>query len=124
MTLGQVVHKLWIGTLLRCPHCEQGRTFSGLFRVEKTCAHCGYQFELRDGESVGGMYINLVLAELTTMGGFFLIQALFNPPWLPHLVFWVIWNLAFVFLFYRHARSMWMAISYLTGGEERRQAVK
>ncbi|MCA9910465.1 MAG: DUF983 domain-containing protein [Anaerolineae bacterium] len=116
MTAGDILHKLWVGACLRCPHCERGRTFSGLLKVNQTCSVCGLRFEQEDGESVGGMYINLALAELTTMGGFFLIHSLYQPPVLPHLTFWVAYNIIFVVLFYRHSRSMWMSVSYLTGG--------
>ena len=112
----RVLHKLWIGLTLHCPACEHGRTFKGLFAVNKTCSHCGVRFEREDGESIGGMYFNLGLAEMTTMGGFFLVHALFQPPMVPHILFWVGYNIVFVTLFYRHARSMWMAVSYLTGG--------
>lgn len=51
-----VLHVLWVGLTLRCPACEQGRTFKGLFSVNKTCSNCGVRFEREDGESVGGMY--------------------------------------------------------------------
>ena len=111
-----IVHKLWVAARLRCPHCERGRTFSGLLKVNKTCPECGMRFEHEDGESVGGMYINLGLAELTTMGGFFLIHNVYQPPVLPHLAFWIVYNITFVVLFYRHSRSMWMSVSYLTSG--------
>ncbi|MCC6614872.1 MAG: DUF983 domain-containing protein [Anaerolineae bacterium] len=118
MTPGYLLHKLWVGARLRCPHCERGRTFSGLLKVNQTCSECGLRFECEDGESVGGMYINLALAELTTMGGFFLIHSLYQPPLLPHLVFWIVYNITFVVLFYRHARSTWMSVSYLTSGQQ------
>jgi uncharacterized protein (DUF983 family) len=111
-----ILHVLWVGLTLRCPACERGRTFNGLFSVNKTCPNCGVRFERQDGESVGGMYFNLGLAEMTALGGFFLVHYLFQPPILPHLVFWLIYNILFCTLFYRHARSLWMAISYLTGG--------
>jgi uncharacterized protein (DUF983 family) len=111
-----VLHVLWVGLTLRCPACERGRTLSGLFSVNKTCSNCGVRFEREDGESVGGMYINLGLAEMTTLGGFFFVHALFQPPIIPHMLFWVAYNIAFCTLFYRHARSLWMAVSYLTGG--------
>lgn len=101
---------------LRCPNCARGRIFTGLFAMNKTCPECGVRFERQDGESVGGMYINLALAELLTVGGYFLVNALFHPPFEPHLLFWVIFNIAFVALFYRHARSMWIGLTYMTGG--------
>jgi len=117
-----LLHKLWVGARLRCPYCERGRTFSGLLKVNETCPECNTRFEYEDGESVGGMYINLGLAELTTMGGFFLIHNAYQPPLLPHLIFWLVYNVVFVVLFYRHSRSMWMSVTYLTGGQQRNQS--
>ncbi|MFN8563208.1 MAG: hypothetical protein U0703_16710 [Anaerolineae bacterium] len=35
---------------------------------------------------------------------------------MPHLVFWVIFNVVFIAVFYRHARSLWIGTSFLTGG--------
>ena len=107
---------LWWTLQLRCPNCGIGRTFSGLFKANTLCSNCGVRFEREEGESVGGMYINLAAAELTSLGGFFLIQALFKPPVVINGAFWLIYNIVFVTLFYSRARSMWMGISYLTRG--------
>ncbi|MEP7288520.1 MAG: DUF983 domain-containing protein [Chloroflexota bacterium] len=115
-SLGYSLHKLLLGLFLRCPNCGKGHIFHGLFKMERTCPFCGVRYERRSGESVGGMYINLGAAELLSIGGFFITQALFNPPLVLQTVFWGVFNIVFVLLFYRHARSLWVAISYLTGG--------
>ncbi len=112
----ETVRVLWTTFRLRCPNCGIGRTFRGLFKVNTHCDHCGVRFEREGGESVGGMYINLSVAEVTTMGGFFLVHALFKPPFEPHLVFWIAYNILFIVWFYNRSRSMWMGITYLTGG--------
>ena len=106
----------WTVLTLRCPNCGRGRIFTGLFAMNQTCPYCGVRFERESGESVGAMYIALVVAELLTVGGFFLANALFHPPDLPHLILWVVFNIVFLTLFYRHARSLWIGTSYLTGG--------
>ncbi len=115
-TWQQRLNVLWTTFRLRCPNCGRGRIFTGLFRMNQTCPNCGVRFEREDGESVGGMYINLALAELFTVGGYFVANALFHPPFEPHLLFWICFNVAFVTVFYRHARSLWIGMSYLTGG--------
>lgn len=116
ITLRRRLEIMWTTLRLRCPNCAQGRIFTGLFSMNKTCPVCGVRFEREDGESVGGMYINLALAELITIGGFFVANALFAFPFIPHLVFWAVFNVAFVTLFYRHARSLWIGTVYVTGG--------
>lgn len=113
---GEMLHKLGVGLALRCPHCEQGRMFDGLFGMRRHCDVCGVRFERRDGESVGGMYLNLGLAELIAIPGYFIVNALFAPPFLPHLLFWFLFTVVFCALFYRHARGIWVAVTYLTGG--------
>lgn len=121
MTFKRRLQIVWTTFRLRCPNCGQGRIFTGLFKMNKTCPVCGVRFEREDGESVGGMYINLGLAELITIGGFFVVNAVARPPFEPHLIFWVIFNVAFVALFYRHARSLWIGTVYVTGGVYRDQ---
>jgi uncharacterized protein (DUF983 family) len=90
--------------------------FTGLFNMEKTCPHCDVRYERLSGESIGGMFLNLGLAEVISVFGFFAIQLAFNPPMLPHMLFWVAFNILFVLLFYRHARGLWVAINYLSSG--------
>jgi uncharacterized protein (DUF983 family) len=108
--------KLWLGLTVRCPNCEEGRMFSGLFKINDTCPVCGVKFERRDGESLGGMTYMLGTAELISIGGFFLIHWLFEPPILPHAIFWVVFIILFCVLLYRNGRGLWVATSYLTGG--------
>ncbi len=111
-----IVRKLLVGLWLRCPNCERGTMFHGLFRMEATCPHCGVRYERASGESIGGTLINLCLAEVLSVGGYIITQAIWNPPWQFQLAFWVAFNLVFIVLFYRHARGLWVSVAYLTGG--------
>jgi uncharacterized protein (DUF983 family) len=115
-TLRYALEKLLLGLALRCPNCGKGKMFTGLFKMEKTCPYCHVRYERLSGESIGGMFINLGLAEMLSIGGYFVTQALFNPPLIFQMVFWVTFNVLFVLLFYRHSRALWVAISYLTNG--------
>jgi uncharacterized protein (DUF983 family) len=115
----KVLHKLLMGFLLRCPNCEHSQLFPGrfnLFRMEKVCSNCGVRFERSDGEALGGMMINLGLAEILAIAGFFITEAAFHPPLLTQLLVWGGFNVIFCVLFYRHARGFWVAVAYLTGG--------
>lgn len=113
------LHKLKVSARLRCPECEQGRLFERCFRVfrmKKTCDYCKVRFERTSGDAIGGVYINVALAELTAMGGFFAVHALFAPPIMLQLFFWVPYVLAFCVLGYKPARGLWIGVMYLTGG--------
>ena len=115
MEIGYTLHKLWIGLRLRCPNCEQGRMFHGLFAMDDTCPYCAVRYERLSGESIGGSMINLASAEVLSMSGYIITQALFAPPLAFQLIFWVAFNIIFVVLFYRHARSLWASMSFLSG---------
>ncbi|MDX1993221.1 MAG: DUF983 domain-containing protein [bacterium] len=108
--------KLWCGVIVRCPNCERGAMFQGLFRMNATCPVCGVRFERRDGESLGGMMFTLGFAEVLSVGGFFLTEALFAPPLLVQLAVWTVFTVAFCVLFYRSGRGLWVSVVYLTGG--------
>ncbi|HUN08564.1 MAG TPA: DUF983 domain-containing protein [Aggregatilineales bacterium] len=115
MNLSTTIHKLWLTLWLRCPHCERGAMTSGLFRFHETCPVCNARFERREGESIGGTMINLVTAELLTMGGLIITQAFYAPPVWFQLTFWIAFNILFIIFFYRHARALWIGVAYLAG---------
>ena len=115
MNVSYVIRKLWVGLRLRCPNCEQGHMFHGLFAMDEKCPHCGARYERLSGESLGGMMINLCTAEVVSMGGYIISQALFAPPLAFQLTFWVAFNIIFILLFYRHARGIWVSTAFLSG---------
>jgi uncharacterized protein (DUF983 family) len=118
MTTSEQIHKLRIGAAQRCPNCERGSLFSGILRLHPTCPVCGVRFERSSGESLGGMMLNLVAAELLTFGGFFGSYFLLGRPadMTPLIVFWLVFDIVFVLGFYRPARGLWIAVTYLTSG--------
>jgi hypothetical protein len=93
----------------------------GLFRMQPTCPVCAVRFERSSGESLGGMMLNLIAAELLTVGGFFASYALLGRPadMTPLLLFWLAFDLLFVLACYRPARGLWVAVTYLTSGLQR-----
>lgn len=114
-TASYIIHKLRVGLRRRCPECELGKLFPRPFRMEKVCPYCGSRFERSSGDMIGGVYLNMVAAQLTALGGFFLIHALFAPPIWIHLAGWIGYVLVFTAVFYPYARGLWVAVLYLTG---------
>jgi uncharacterized protein (DUF983 family) len=110
------VHKLFYGMIARCPNCEQGLMFANAFRINTTCPVCSVRFERREGESIGGMIFTLGFAEILSIGGYFLFDALFDLSLATQLIIWSIFTIAFCILFYRSGRGLWVATVYLTGG--------
>ncbi|RMF81443.1 MAG: DUF983 domain-containing protein [Chloroflexi bacterium] len=105
------------GLRLRCPNCERGHIFRrrSLFKIEETCSVCHVRFERKAGEAIGAMTINLVLAEIIPLIGFFVLNALYDLSMTTQLIIWTTFIIVFVALFYRHARGLWVGVSYLSG---------
>jgi uncharacterized protein (DUF983 family) len=84
--------------------------------MHDTCPYCNARYERGHGEGVGGLYINIALAEFTALSGFFIVDALTDIEPIVQLLFWIPYILIFCALLHRHARGIWVGIVYLTGG--------
>jgi uncharacterized protein (DUF983 family) len=115
-SLSYIVHTFSIGLRLRCPNCNQGRLFQRGFHMHETCPYCDVRFTRGSGDTVGSVYINLALAELTAVIGFFTLHTLIDMPILHQLFIWIPYVLVFTLAFYRQSRGLWVVIVYLTGG--------
>lgn len=107
--------KLILGLRLRCPHCGLGAIFANLFTMHRTCAYCQCRFERSAGDSLGGVYLAVLFAQITGLGGYFLMLSQVEIPTLPLMVLWIVYMAAFCALFYRRARGFAVALLYLFG---------
>ncbi len=117
--LRYLLHKFRVGFNLRCPACELGRLFEGgrhPYKLKPTCDYCGSRFARGSGDAIGGVYINVAIAEFTALGGFFAVHALFSPPIMWQLFIWIPYVILFSLWFFRHARGLWITLTYLMGG--------
>lgn len=113
----RAVRKFYVSAIRRrCPECERGGMFVNHFQIRETCAYCGARFFRDPGDSIGAVYINVVVAELTALAGFFLVHEAFHAPIMLQLIFWIPYVLIFSLWFYPIARGAWVAFLYLTGG--------
>ncbi|MBV9792280.1 MAG: DUF983 domain-containing protein [Chloroflexi bacterium] len=112
--MSRVLRALFDALRLRCPQCHRGAVFASPFKIRTQCPVCDLVFERASGEMTGGMVINLVVTELivVVVGS---VYALFTTvPLLPLLTTLIIFAIVFPILFYHPARSLWVAILYLT----------
>lgn len=110
--LGWGLQLLWRALLLRCLRCGKGKLFRRGFRMNEQCSVCGWRFEREEGYWTGAMAVNLVVTELL-IAGVILPLAITGTPAAPLLIVGLPATIAMPFLFYRHSRSLWMAIDFL-----------
>jgi len=76
------------------------------------CSVCGWKFEREEGYWTGAMGINLVVTELLVTAGV-VVPAALQAPLLPLLGIGISAAILLPILFYRHAKSFWMAVDFL-----------
>jgi uncharacterized protein (DUF983 family) len=47
---------------MRCPHCLQGKIFSGFWKMNERCPVCGIRFEREPGYFLMAMFVGYMLA--------------------------------------------------------------
>jgi uncharacterized protein (DUF983 family) len=112
ITLGIAAHLFMRALRLRCPRCGKGHLYSRGFKMYERCPVCGWVFEREEGYWTGAMGINLVVTEVLVTAGV-VVPAALQAPLLPLLSIGIAAAILLPILFYRHAKSFWMAIDFL-----------
>lgn len=110
----RVLRVFFVTMLLRCPACQRGQMFRGLFQMNVRCPICSVVFERDAGEVTGAMAINTTLLSLIAIAAATLAVVTTIPTG------WLIGGTAAVMVFlgvffYRHARAVWVGVLFLTG---------
>ena len=100
------------GLFFRCPVCGKGKLFNGLFRMNETCPVCGFKFEREEGYYTSSIAIDLVISELIVTIAILPFAANLTVPVIPLVIWGAILALILPFIFFRHSRSLWMAMDH------------
>jgi uncharacterized protein (DUF983 family) len=114
------------GLLLHCPACNQSGLFDGVFELKHTCPGCGLLLKREgDGYELGGMVVNLFVAEAVWAITFaaLLYWTWPNPPWTMLQYGSVVLMVALPLAFLRHARILSLSLDLLLRPPERRDLV-
>jgi uncharacterized protein (DUF983 family) len=94
----------------RCPHCEKGRIFKGIVRMNPACTECGVRFERESGYFIGAMiasyFLGVFLALPTLLAAVFAYEFPMNQA----LVFSSIQILVLQPFLFRTSRILWIRI--------------
>ena len=114
------------GLLLRCPYCGKGKLFRKGFTMYERCSICGWRFEREEGYWTGAIAVNIVMTLLLTAICLVPLAMTFAAADEPLILFLIVGlplPLILPFLFFRHAKSLWMSIDFMINPvepEERR----
>jgi uncharacterized protein (DUF983 family) len=110
-----MIRALFDGFITRCPQCHRGKLFERGFRMQPCCIQCGLIYQQATGEITGGMGINIATTLIPLLIAAFVLGI--NPaiPLAPVLLGLAAFAIVFPIVFYRSARGLWVAITYLTG---------
>ncbi|MFM8891934.1 MAG: DUF983 domain-containing protein [Planctomycetia bacterium] len=98
------------GVLLRCPRCGVGPLFHGLFRMRPACPACGLSFAREPGFYLGSIYFNYGFTVILTGALYATLVLAVGTSHEVALVACLATAVAFPILFFRHARSLLLAL--------------
>jgi uncharacterized protein (DUF983 family) len=104
------------GLLLRCPNCGKGKLFRRFFTMYDRCPVCGWRYEREEGYWTGAIAINLVVTELLialVAVPLAIVLAMNNEPITLLVAIGLPLPFVLPFLFFRHAKSLWMSIDFM-----------
>ena len=103
--------------LLRCPNCGGGKVLKSWFRLQPRCAKCGIRLDRGEADDylLGGMFFNIVLAELVFALVLLLVVIVMwpNVPWAGVEYTLVIAMIGAPIALYPVSRLMWLAFDVL-----------
>jgi uncharacterized protein (DUF983 family) len=105
---------------LRCPRCGRDRLYARWFTMHERCGACGLRYEREQGYFVGAIYVNYALTVALGLGGVLLLDRLVGLSLRTQLAVAVPVMLLAPLVFFRHARSLWLAIGFLASGLDER----
>jgi Protein of unknown function (DUF983). len=103
--------------MLRCPNCGGGGLFASWFQMKERCPTCSFALERNEGEDyfIGGMMLNIVLAELVYAGAMliWLLVTWPTPPWTLLQYVGIPLMVVAPFVLYPFSRTTWLAFDLM-----------
>lgn len=103
--------------LLRCPNCGGRKVLKSWFRLQLHCAKCGIRLDRGEADDsfLGGMFFNIVLAELLFAIVLLVVVIVMwpNVPWAGVEYTLIVAMIGAPILLYPMSRLMWLALDVL-----------
>lgn len=95
----------------RCPRCEKGKMFRGIFKMNESCPECHFKFERQEG------YFTMAIVFANFLYAFIVAPVLLVMTTMDETV----WNIILVLggislvtvpLIFRYARTIWLHFDF------------
>jgi uncharacterized protein (DUF983 family) len=98
-----------------CPRCGVGALYRKDVRMYQHCPSCGLSYYPESGFYVGGMILNYIFTIWIVIAVY--LVSLLLPDFLPwsinvRILLWMVFAIGLSLLFWRHTRSLWLALNY------------
>jgi uncharacterized protein (DUF983 family) len=107
---------------LHCPRCGRAPLYVRWFRMVERCPVCGFLMEREPGYFVGAIYVNYALTVAVALGGVFALDALVGLRLAWQLAIGVALGALVPLVFFRYARSLWLAMDFLVSRADVRRS--
>ena len=97
--------------LQKCPRCQEGSMFSGLFKMHSTCPRCHFKFERQEGYFTMAIVIANFLYALIVAPTLLIMTTMNKSVWDIILILGG-FSLIAVPLIFRYARAIWLHFDF------------
>jgi uncharacterized protein (DUF983 family) len=104
---------------LRCPRCGGDELFTGWFAMRERCRTCELRYEREQGYFVGAIYVNYAVTTAVCLGGVLALDTIVGVTLRTQLAVALPLALLVPVVFFRYARSLWLAIDHLVTRADR-----
>jgi len=98
---------------LRCPRCGRSPLFTGWFTMHEHCAVCGLVYEREQGYFVGAIYVNYAVTVAIAVGAVLVLDWTIGLTLRAQLALGIALVTLVPLVFFRYARSLWLAVDHL-----------
>ena len=99
------------GLRCRCPHCGEGHLFIGYLKPVTRCESCGADLSFAERTEGPAVFIILIVG-FVIMASAGIVEALFHPAPLVHLVLWIPATILLSLLLLRPFKATMIALQY------------
>ena len=107
---------------LRCPRCGRAPLYGSWFTMDDPCPACGLRYEREQGYFVGAIYVNYALTTAVTLGTVIGLDVLVGLTLTAQVSLGIALGTLVPLVFFRYARSLWLAIDFLVSRADTRRA--